>query len=108
MLPHVVAWNSDHVDGRYGELLDLSGGGDGQSPVSPVSALSNVQSGLRLAARLQSLAHAGGLPGTLREIGVPREDLGTLSDEAASQWTGTFNPRPFDAAGARELYERAY
>ena len=105
MLPHVVAWNSDHVGRRYRDLLDLSSGGDGQSPVSPSS---NVQAGPDLAARLDRLAREGGLPATLREIGVPREDLETLSAQAASQWTGTFNPRPFDEAGARELYERAF
>jgi hypothetical protein len=27
---------------------------------------------------------------------------------AALQWTGTFTPRPFDAAAALELYGRAY
>ena len=99
MLPHVVAWNSGHVGGRYDELLDVSLRGEGQSRAA---------SGLRLADRLDRLARAGGLPATLREIGVPRHDLGTLAAEAASQWTGTFNPRPFDSAGARELYERAY
>ncbi len=105
MLPHVVGWNSGHVDGRYGELLDLASGGDVRSPVSPVS---QAQPGPLLAGRLDTLAREGGLPATLREIGVPRQDLGTLASEAASQWTGTFNPRPFDSTGARELYERAY
>jgi hypothetical protein len=28
--------------------------------------------------------------------------------DAAKQWTGTFNPRPFDAAGALEIYKAAY
>ena len=94
MLPHVVAWNSSHAGERYGELL---------GPMAP-----DGEPALRLAARLDSLARAGGLPATLREIGVPREDIPVLAAEAAAQWTGTFNPRPFDAAGARELYERAY
>jgi hypothetical protein len=39
---------------------------------------------------------------------VPRDSLSALATDAAGQWTGTFNPRPFDAAGALELYERAY
>jgi alcohol dehydrogenase len=94
MLPHVVAWNGSHADEGYGELLSHTAG-----PGEPA---------LRLAARLDGLARAGGLPATLREIGVPREDIPILASEAAAQWTGTFNPRPFDAAGARELYERAY
>jgi hypothetical protein len=31
-----------------------------------------------------------------------------LAEAAAEQWTGTFNPRPFDASGAREIYEMAW
>ena len=31
-----------------------------------------------------------------------------LAAEAATQWTGTFNPRPFDKVAALELYERAW
>ena len=64
--------------------------------------------GERLAERLEELARAGGLPATLRELGVPRDDLPALAADAATQWTGTFNPRPFDAAAALALYERAF
>jgi alcohol dehydrogenase class IV len=39
---------------------------------------------------------------------VPREDFVSLAADAATQWTGTCNPRPFDAAAALQLYERAY
>jgi len=56
---------------------------------------------------LLALARAGGLPATLRELGVPRDGLSVLAADAATQWTGTFNPRPFDAAAALTLYERA-
>jgi hypothetical protein len=31
-----------------------------------------------------------------------------LAADAATQWTGACNPRPFDATAALELYERAY
>ena len=54
------------------------------------------------------LARAGGLPATLRDLGVDRGALQALAAEAATQWTGTFNPRPFDAAAAQALYERAW
>jgi hypothetical protein len=30
-----------------------------------------------------------------------------LFELAAQQWTGTFNPRPFDAVGALEIYRAA-
>jgi alcohol dehydrogenase len=61
-----------------------------------------------LADRLEELARAGGLPRTLRELGVHDTDLPALAADAATQWTGTFNPRPLDEAAARLLYELAW
>jgi alcohol dehydrogenase len=95
MLPHVVRWNAEVVRDRYGELLRFAGGRNGDD------------AGTRLVDRLEALARAGGLPRTLTEVGVPREDLDALAADAATQWTGTFNPRPFGAHAARELYARA-
>ena len=83
MLPHVVRWNAEVVGEEYERLFR----GD-------------------LAARLAELARAGGLPGTLRDIGVAPDDIEALAADAATQWTGTHNPRPFSAADARLLYER--
>jgi alcohol dehydrogenase len=96
MLPHVVRWNAAHVGDRYAALERLSGLNGGNEP------------GARLAERLEQLARAGGLPATLGELGVPRNDLSVLAADAAKQRTGTFNPRPFDAAAALALYQRAY
>ncbi len=66
--------------------------------------------GLRdeLPARLREMAQAAGLSRRLRDARVPKTDLQRLSEEAAQQWTGTFNPRPFDVRGALEIYECAY
>ena len=100
MLPHVVRWNAPMVEDRYAELLRLTDGAASR----PGDARG---SGDTLADRLDGLARAGGLPRTLREAGVDRADLSALAADAATQWTGTFNPRPFDAAAALELYERA-
>ena len=47
------------------------------------------------------------LPGSLEEAGVPSGDLESLARDAAAQWTGNFNPRPLDEAGAMELYRWA-
>jgi alcohol dehydrogenase len=96
MLPHVVRWNADLVGDRYAELLETSGEQPGIAP------------GDRLASRLEALAREGTLPATLRELGASRADLDALAADAATQWTGTFNPKPFDAAAALFLYERAY
>jgi alcohol dehydrogenase len=102
LLPHVVGWNAGHDGDRYEVLLRM-GGSD-----TAASAASGGAAGERLAARLHGLARAGDLPATLRDLGVARGALPTLAAEAATQWTGTFNPRPFDASGALEIYERAY
>jgi alcohol dehydrogenase len=96
MLPHVVRWNAAVVGGRYAELLGASGRHGGPD------------AGDRLAERLEALRQAGQLPASLRELGVPREDLAALAADAATQWTGTCNPRPFDAPAAQALYERAF
>ena len=96
MLPHVVRWNADHVGDRYRELLRVAGLDPGERAAD------------RLASRLEALARAGGLPSTLAAIGVVKEDLPALAADAATQWTGTFNPRPLDAAGAEAIYLAAY
>jgi len=96
MLPHVVRWNASAVGDRYAELLAVAGRPSSNDP------------GDRLAARLEELAHAAGLPSTLEEVGADRTDIAALAADAATQWTGTFNPRPFDAGAAQTLYEAAF
>jgi alcohol dehydrogenase len=81
MLAHVVRWNAQS---RYSELTTS------------------------LDARLNDMAIAAGLPRTLRDVGVRQDELPALAEAASKQWTGKFNPRPFDAAGALELYRCAY
>ncbi len=98
MLPHVVRWNAEHVSDRYAELLDRG----------PALRESAATAGEQLASLLEELRHAGQLPASLRDIGVARDDFAALAADAATQWTGTCNPRPFDAASALELYQRAY
>ena len=85
LLPHVVRWNQTAAQDLYGEL----GEGD-------------------LADRLARMAETAGLPGRLRDLNIPADALSGLAEEAAEQWTGRFNPRPFGAAAALEIYQSAY
>ena len=85
LLTHVVRWNQASA----GELYRGLGGDD-------------------LTGRLARMREAARLPGRLQELGVPREALPRLAEEAAAQWTGRFNPRPFEVASALEIYEAAY
>jgi alcohol dehydrogenase len=98
LLPWVVRWNDVVVRARYDELMELM---DSRSA-------GQRRDGLHLAERLEELRAAGGFATSLRSMGVPREDLPLLADGAAEQWTGRFNPRLFDSAGAMEIYEWAY
>jgi alcohol dehydrogenase len=88
LLPHVVRWNATAAGPLFRELSGLSADA--------------------LADRLSLLAERGQLPRTLRDAGASKDDLPALANEAATQWTGTFNPRPFDVTGALEIYECAY
>ena len=79
MLPHVVRWNA------CPEYADLHP---------------------NLSSYLAELAVGLALP--LRECGVTMEVLPQLAEDAAQQWTGRHNPRPFDAVAALELYQCAF
>ena len=112
MLPHVVRWNAPFVGDRYDELLSASTRGQARMRTGFEVQTSNadrikVEGRSPLADRLDALARAGGLPRTLGEIGASESDLPALAADAATQWTGNFNPRPFDAAAALLLYQNA-
>ena len=92
LLPHVVRWNAPVAHERYGALVDGSPSGGADA----------------LAGRLEAFASAGALGGRLRDRGVTEDALPGLAGLAAEQWTGTFNPRPFDSTGALEVYRAAY
>src|SRR5258705_773496 len=96
LLPSVVRWNGVVAAERYGELLKLT---NASTLVDPTESL---------ARRLEQLTIAGALNNSLREAGVPHSDLPMLAGEAAEQWTGRFNPRPFDIDGALEVYRCAF
>ena len=85
VLAQVVDWNSGVAGARYREMYP----GD-------------------LPARLRELAEMAGLAANLRDAGIPEEALPRLAEEAATQWAGKFNPRPFNAAAALEIYQAAY
>jgi len=87
LLPHVVRFNAPEVGGRYAALARSAGA---------------------LASRLEQLATIAGLGGTLRSHGAHEADVSDLATLAAQQWTGTFNPRPFDADAALEIYRAAF
>ena len=99
LLPTVVRWNRSVASGGYAELAILAG---------LFSGSDNYEASESLARRLEQLAAAGGLQTSLSAAGVARDQLPLLAREAARQWTGGFNPRPFDETGALEVYKSAF
>jgi alcohol dehydrogenase len=96
LLPHVVRWNAQVASERYAALIG-----------SPRRRARDEDAAETLARRLEDLARAGGLAMTLSDSGVAKSAVPELAAQAAAQWTGTFNPRPFDAEGAAEIYRAA-
>jgi alcohol dehydrogenase len=99
LLPAVVRWNEIVAANDYAWLLSWSTIAGTNNHMTPTE---------ELARRLEQLAEAGGLRSNLRAAGVKETDLPVLAVEAAEQWTGTFNPRPFDKQGAIEVYQCAF
>jgi alcohol dehydrogenase len=93
MLRHVVGFNRDTVGELYAELENADPTRTGT---------------LRIEQRIGELRQACGLGGKLRDYEVPRESFEELAEQAARQWTATFNPRQVGPEELRELYESAY
>lgn len=91
VLPSVVRFNATEPAARagYNALCDATG-------------LSNPDS---LARALEDILTLAGLAAPLRSFGVTAENIPLLAEEAARQWTATFNPRKVVAADFEHLYE---
>lgn len=98
LLPHVIRFNSSVVGRLYGALAaDVR-----------ICAADDPAEGERLASLIAGMAKAGGIPMRLVDLHVERGMLPQLAEDAAKQWTGTFNPRPVDESSLLELYEAAF
>lgn len=100
MLPHVIRFNGEEVDGWYRELLEYVPSTNGDGLHHKASHL--------LADVVADFARQVGLPERLSECGVERDKLPTLAEDASKQWTGTFNPRKVGMEELLGIYETAY
>jgi alcohol dehydrogenase len=93
MIPHVIRFNGQVFPGLYQEL----------------GRVTNVADDFEsLALYVKDLVRQSGLATSLETLGIPREQLAHLSDEAARQWTAGFNPRPVTSVELLQLYQAAY
>jgi alcohol dehydrogenase len=106
MLPHVIRFNAVVVAACYEELLRATAAtAGGPSEGAGFPAAEGIEGLARFIERVRE--HAG-LAGRLAECGVERDRLSQLAEEAAKQWTGTFNPRDLTPADWLQLYEQAW
>jgi alcohol dehydrogenase len=96
MLPHVIRFNAAVAGATYAEFARLAGL-DGRDDELP---------GM-LADRVGELVRLAGQPTRLRDCDVSAGLIPLLAGEAATQWTGTFNPRPAGGDEFEELYRCA-
>jgi alcohol dehydrogenase len=99
MLPHVVQFNAQ--DAAAGEIY-------GRLVIEAGLPVAGERTPADLVARLRELPALVGLPRTLAACGVERNAIPMLADEAAKQWTATFNPRPVTTGDFVQLYEAAF
>lgn len=92
LLPHVVRFNAPVAGADYAELLRLA----------DIDRVDSAVAGEVLAEYLSELAHRAGIRPT--EVPLREGDLIELAEDAASQWTARFNPRPITRDDFVELY----
>jgi alcohol dehydrogenase len=102
MLPHVVRFNGQDPAAlkAYAELASAP-------------EIACVSDGLDAALDalvhwLEVLLNLAEMPDSLAGCGVDRAMIPTMAEEAAKQWTATFNPRPVSAGDFVALYESAF
>jgi alcohol dehydrogenase len=100
MLPHVIRFNSadEAVAALYGDLAADIG----------LCSADDPDAAEKLARYVHSVVRSWSLPTSLAAAGVTPDLIPTMAEEAAKQWTGTFNPRPVNVASLTELYECAF
>src|SRR5262249_9198118 len=100
MLPAVIRFNAEDPESEkiYKELASASNSADGHHAVSAKKLVEKIEGLLGLAKMPRSLSHAG----------VARESIPILAEEAAQQWTATFNPRQLTTKDFESLYTQAF
>lgn len=100
MLPHVIRFNGAETARWYAQLYsDVPDARPVSNPAEAVNALAQFVTGLLSQAKLAT---------QLRVCNVVSDQIDALAEEAAKQWTATFNPRPLTQVDFAMLYRAAY
>ena len=91
VLPPVLRFNASHVGDKYERLAAATG----------------LEAGTDLAAFVEDLNARIGLPGSLREMGVPASSIPEMARKAERDHSTATNPRPTTAADYATLLENS-
>jgi len=111
MMPHVIRYNATCVESRYRELVHLlpEVSGSDRRIASEILA-DRFTRWLQIASMATTLEELPAWKSKFQDSGgdCAREDLlEAMSQMAAKQWTGTFNPRPAQADDFLAIYRSA-
>ncbi len=97
MLPHVIRFNAHQKESSkvYSEL----------AVVAELTSVGHDHAAETLVSRLEALLDLAHLPRRITGPRANRKMIPLLAEEAAGQWTATFNPRPVSTADFVKLYE---
>jgi alcohol dehydrogenase len=99
MLPAVVRFNA-----REAEVAPLYHQLAVQGGLLEAGPINGTPAGERIAGFLRGYRQRTGLPRSLDGIEFSDRDIECLAEDAAKQWTGTFNPRPVGTKEFAALY----
>ena len=100
LLPHVMQFNLEvamnkFVDISYAFGVDISGMSMDEAAVAAINAV-------------RQLSQDIGLPQKLSEVGVKREDIPFMAENAMLDFVHATNPRTCSEEDMRQLYKKAY
>ena len=101
LLPYVMEFNASHSGTKYREIACAMG-------VKGVDAMKQKEYRDAAINADKKLSKAVGIPKTLKEIGVKKEDLEALADAAMADVCTGGNPRPCTKALILKVYEKAF
>lgn len=101
LLPYVMEFNASHSGTKYREIARAMG-------VKGVDAMKQKEYRDAAINAVKKLSKAVGIPKTLKEIGVKKEDLEALADAAMADVCTGGNPRPCTKALILKVYEKAF
>lgn len=101
LLPYVMEFNASYTGTKYREIARAIG-------VKGVDEMKQKEYREAAINAVKKLSKAVGIPKTLKEIGVKKEDLEALTDAAMADVCTGGNPRPCTKALVFKVYEKAY